>query len=166
MLLGTILVFAALGAVPSQGGTAGLKSILEGRYTDLKAAIAAHDDKAIMAVLGPDFMSLDASSHEGNAATMIRQVKTMPADPNRVSGTTILSVKEDSVGAHVEQRYQMNTVKMTPDGRKQNVELVTLSSDIWVKIGGRWLLQQTTTRQADYFIDGQSVLHQVTGTTP
>jgi Domain of unknown function (DUF4440) len=166
MVLSGLLAFAALWGVPSHAADAALRSVLEGRYAAMKTAIATRNEAAIKAVFGPDFMSLDASGHEGDTATMLRQLAAMPADPNRVSKTTILSVKQDSVGAHVEQRYDMTTTKTAADGTTQHIELVTLSADIWVKIGGTWLLQQTTARQADYFIDGKSVMHQVNGTTP
>jgi hypothetical protein len=42
---------------------------------------------------------------------------------------------------------------------KQAVELVTLSTDTWIKSGEAWLLRRTVTKQLDYKIDGRLIAH-------
>jgi hypothetical protein len=39
------------------------------------------------------------------------------------------------------------------------VELVTLSTDTWIKSEGTWLMRRTVTNQLDYKIDGRLVAH-------
>jgi hypothetical protein len=53
----------------------------------------------------------------------------------------------------------MKTVKATPDGVQHNIELVTLSTDTWVKPAEVWLVQRTVTNELSYFRDGQLVVH-------
>jgi hypothetical protein len=47
----------------------------------------------------------------------------------------------------------------------QPVEPITLSTDTWVKLHGRWLLQETETDQLDYYVNGLRVQHAVKGTS-
>jgi hypothetical protein len=43
----------------------------------------------------------------------------------------------------------------------QAVELITLSTDTWLKSHGKWLMQRTETDQLDYFVNGSRVQHLV-----
>jgi hypothetical protein len=99
----------------------------------MKAAMAARDGKAISEILAPDFISEDASGQKESADTMIQQVLALPKDPLKVSNTTILSIKASADSANVDQRYDMKTTKAGPDGNKRDVELITVSTDTWIK---------------------------------
>lgn len=127
----------------------------------MKAAMGARDSKAVAALLAPTFVSIDVSGQSENAAQMIQEVAALPKDPNKVSTTTLLSVKPDSNSAVVEQRYDMKTTKTGPDGTKRNIELVTLSRDTWVNSNGTWFMEKTETEQLDYYVDGKRVAHKI-----
>jgi hypothetical protein len=53
----------------------------------------------------------------------------------------------------------MKTVKTAADGTRHNIELVTLSTDTWVKPADVWLIERTVTNELSYFKDGQLVGH-------
>jgi predicted lipoprotein len=154
------LLFVATSAL-AQAEDAGLRTTLQSRYTAMKVAIATRDDKAVQALLAPDFLSIDASGQNENAGQMIQEVDSLPKDPTRTSTTTLLSVKLDGMVATVKQRYDMKKIKIATDGSKSNVELVTLSTDKWMNSNGTWLLQETVTDELNYYIDGQLSVHKV-----
>lgn len=158
LALCVVLTFA--GAI-AKASDHSLKSTLEGRYEAMKAAMAAHDDKGIAALLAPDFVSIDVSGQSENAAQMISEVDSLKPDSQKISHTTLLSVQLHGNAAVVRQQYDMKTVKTAADGTKRNVELITLSIDTWVHANGIWLLLKTETRQMDYFVNGQNVAHRI-----
>jgi ketosteroid isomerase-like protein len=143
-----------------------LRSVLEGRYAAMKAAMAARDRQAIAALLAPDFVSVDLSGRSESAEQMLPKLAGMPDDPNKVSETTLLSVKLDGDVATVSQRYHMTTTKVDEKGVRHPVEIVTVSTDTWVRSGDTWRLQRTVTDQIDYTVDGRSVAHKVRSAAP
>lgn len=136
-----------------------LRTALQGRYSAMKTAMAAHDDKAMAALLTPDFVSIDISGNNEDAPQMIREVDSLSPDPDKVSTTTILSLRSNGKGAIVEQRYDMRTIKVGADGSRRTIRLATFSTDTWLKVIGEWFLQKTETTQLDYYVDGQLVEH-------
>jgi uncharacterized NAD(P)/FAD-binding protein YdhS len=138
-----------------------LRPVFEGRYAAMKSAMAARDGKAISEILAPDFVSEDASGQKENADTMIQGVVALPKDPLKVSNTTILSIKVNEDSTTVDQRYDMKTTKTGPDGNKRDVELISISTDTWIKSKDTWLLQRTVTNQMDYFANGKPLVHKV-----
>jgi ketosteroid isomerase-like protein len=161
MMMVTFLIIAGAGRISAADTVAGpLQSVIEGRYAAMKTAMADRDAKAVASFLAPDFLSEDLSGKTETASQMIEQLGAMPKDPGRVSDTTVLSVQVAGDIATVEQRYHMTTTKVGPDGAtKQAVELVTLSTDTWIKSGEAWLLRRTVTKQVDYKIDGRLIAH-------
>jgi len=160
----TVLAVISCGltcVAPVHADDSALQTALQGRYAEMKVAMSARDDKAIRALLVPDFFSVDISGQSEHAAQMIREVDALPKDPNKVSTTTILAIKPAGDIVVVSQRYDMKTVKVAADGSKRDVELVTLSTDTWVKARGSWLLKKTQTDQLDYYVNGQQVAHKV-----
>lgn len=150
------LLFSGTAALAGEGA---LKGVFEGRYAAMKSAMADRNPKAIAALLSPDFASEDVSGKTETSEQMIRQVCALPRDPNKISATTVLSVQIAGETASVMQRYHMSTTKATDGAVKQAVELDTLSSDIWVKSNGVWLLRRTATNQLDYKINGRLAVH-------
>jgi hypothetical protein len=138
-----------------------LRPVFEARYAAMKSAMAAHDGKAISEILAPDFVSEDASGQKENADTMIQEVLALPKDPLKVSNTAILSIKVSAESVTVDQRYDMKTTKVGPDGNKRDVELIAVSTDIWIKSKDTWLLQRTVTNQMDYSANGKLLIHKV-----
>ena len=63
--------FAILGAAPGWAEDRDLRTVLEGRYAALKAAMAARNETAIASLLSPDFASEDVSGKVENASQMI-----------------------------------------------------------------------------------------------
>lgn len=125
----------------------------------MKAAMAARDDKAIAALLAPDFVSVDVSGQNINAAQMIQEIDALPQDSHKVSATTLLSVKQSGNTVTVNQRYDIKTVKSGVLGDTRNIEMVALSTDTWVKRDGSWLMQRTKTNQMDYYVNGVQLIH-------
>ncbi len=161
-----LLIFCfAFGATAQDKGQANSddpsRPVFEGRYAAMKSAMAARDAKAISEILAPDFISEDASGQKENADTMIQGVLALPKDPLKVSNTTILSIKVNAESATVDQRYDMKTTKAGPDGNKRDVELITVSTDTWIKSKDTWLLQRTVTNQMDYSANGKLLIHKV-----
>jgi ketosteroid isomerase-like protein len=138
-----------------------LRMRLEAQYAAMKAAMAARDADAISALLAPDFVSVDSSNQSEDAARMIREVVALPPDPNKDSHTTLTNVTGTGDTAVVEQRYDMTTKKIGPDGKTQDVKMSALSTDTWVNSNGFWRLKRTVTNQIDYTINGQAVMHKV-----
>ncbi|HEY4904671.1 MAG TPA: nuclear transport factor 2 family protein [Candidatus Sulfotelmatobacter sp.] len=138
-----------------------LRPVFDGRYAAMKSAMAARDGKAISEILAPDFTSEDASGQKENADTMIQEVVALPKDPLKVSNTAILAIKVNAGSATVEQRYDMKTTKAGPDGNKRDIELITVSTDTWIKSKDSWLLQRTVTNQMDYSANGKLLIHKV-----
>ena len=138
-----------------------LRPVFEGRYAAMKSATAARDGKAISEILAPDFISEDTSGQKENADTMVQEVLALPKDPLKVSNTTILSIKVNEEKATVNQRYDMKTMKTGPDGSKRDAELISVSTDTWIKAKNTWLLQRTVTNQMDYFVNGKPLVHKV-----
>jgi hypothetical protein len=55
----------------------------------------------------------------------------------------------------------MRTIKTGADGARHKVEVVTLSTDTWVKSQAVWLMQRTVTNELSYYVDGAMVAHNV-----
>jgi hypothetical protein len=158
--------FAILGTGAPQAADNELRTIFEGRYAAMRSAVANRDTKEIATLLAPDFVSIDVSGKETTGGQMIESLKALPVDPNRVSNTTLLSIEPSGNKAVVKQRYNMKTVRAAANGAKQEVELTSLSTDVWVLTGGTWVLQQTATDQMDALIDGKPLVHSVRKSEP
>jgi hypothetical protein len=157
---------AAVGAGACLAEDNKLRSILEGRYAAMKSAMANRDAKEVAALVAPDFVSVDVSGTEKGAGQLIESLKAVPADPDKVSNTTLLSVESSAGKAVVKQRYEMKTVKAAADGAKHQIELTTLSTDVWILANGTWLIQRTATDQMDYLVDGKPLVHKVRKSEP
>jgi Domain of unknown function (DUF4440) len=155
-----------LGSGGSQGADDKLRTIFEGRYAAMKSAMATRNAKEIATLLSPDFVSIDVSGNEKTGDQLIESLKALPVDPNRVSNTTLLSIESSGNKAVVKQRYNMKMVKAAADGAKQEIELTTLSTDVWLLTRGTWVLQQTVTDQMDALVDGKPMVHRVRKSEP
>jgi hypothetical protein len=159
-----LCVVTILAVYPALAEDSALRGILEKRYAAMKAAMADRNATAVSSLLAPDFVSVDISGQSENATQMIQEVSTVPNDPLKVSDTTLLSIKASDNTAVVSQRYDMKTTKTAPDGSKRNIELITMSTDTWIKSNGIWLIQKTVTDQLDYSVNGQSTIHKIRAT--
>jgi len=155
-----------LGIAAAQAADNKLRTVLEGRYAAMKSAMANRDAKEVAALLAPNFVSIDVSGNEKTGDQMIESVKALPVNLNRVSNTTLVSIESSGNKAVVKQRYDMKTVRVATDGAKQEVELTTLSTDVWILTHGTWFLQQTVTDQMDALVDGKSMVHKVRKSDP
>jgi Domain of unknown function (DUF4440) len=160
-LLSCFFVISGTGA--PQAADDELRTILEGRYAAMKSAMANRDAKELTTLLAPNFVSIDVSGKETTGDRMIETLKVLPDDRNNAArATTLLSVESDGNKAVVKQRYNLKTVT----GAKQEVELTTLSTDVWILTGGTWVLQQTATDQLDAFVGGKPISHRVRKSEP
>jgi hypothetical protein len=92
---------------------------------------------------------------------MLQDVVALPKDPLKLTNTTILSIKVHEDSAILNQRYDMKTTKTGPDGSKRDVDLISVSTDTWIKSKDTWLLRKTVTNQMDYFVNGKPLVHKV-----
>jgi hypothetical protein len=138
-----------------------LRPALEKRYAEMKVAMTERDTPALSALLAPGFVGEDISGKTASGEEMIKQLGAAPKDDGKVTETTLVSIKPQGDRVIVEQRYHMTTMKSLPDGAKQAIDLVTLSTDTWIHSGDKWLIQKTVTNQIDYSIDGKLVMHKV-----
>jgi hypothetical protein len=159
----TALLCALASLSAARADNSALQATLQRRYAAMKVAMSAHDDEAMQALLAPDFVSIDVTGQSERAAQMIREVDSLPIDPDKdyVSTTTILSLKPVGKTAIVTQRYDIKTHKLGADGINRTTELITVSTDTWVNVNGAWILQQTETDRLDFYINGQQVTHRV-----
>jgi hypothetical protein len=136
-----------------------LKAQLQSRYAAMKSAMAAHNKSAIAAILAPDFVSIDINGQSEGADQMIEEVSALKPDPNKTSTTTLESIAPSGNSVTVKQRYDMNTVKAGDDGAQHKVQLITRSTDQWIRVGGVWLLERTVTNEMSYYKDGRLITH-------
>jgi hypothetical protein len=164
-LLRNLAAFVAVSVVGLAAGSDGwsadgsLKLVLQSRYAAMKAAMAAHNGLAIAAILAPDFVSIGVMGQSETASQMIAEVNGLMPDPNKSSETTLMSVIPAANAVTVEQRYDMKTIRTATDGTQHNVELITISTDTWIKPAGAWLIERTVTNEMSLFRDGQLVGH-------
>jgi len=158
-----VLLWSLASLASARPDNNGLKDTLQRRYAEMKAAMSAHDDKAMQALLAPDFVSIDVTGRSESATQMISEVDALPiaASEDYVSATTILSMRPAGKSVVVTQRYDMKTHKAGAEGVNRTTELITVSTDTWVKMNGAWILQKTETDRLDYYLNGQQVMHQV-----
>jgi ketosteroid isomerase-like protein len=159
LLLAVAAVFCRGAVAADSANDAKLKAVLQGRYAEMKTAMAARDAKAIAKVLAPDCVSEDVLGNIKTATQMIDEVVQLPENDNK-SETTLLSVVGEGDRATVTQRYRMTSLKLLPGSTTSHaVELVTTSTDTRVMIDGAWRLQRTVTESLDYTIDGNRIVH-------
>ena len=128
-------------------------------YAELKAAMNQRDDKAVLALLTPGFESEDVSGKVESVEQMLADLSNVPKDANKKSQTTLLTVDATAEVATVTQRYHMTTIKTVPGGKSTSSELTAVSTDTWQHIGGAWRMSRTVTRQMDYVVNGQTIVH-------
>ena len=157
-IIASVIAVGSLGTALA-GSDADLRAKLLSRYADMKAAMAAHDGAAVAAILTSDFESVDISGHSETGSQMIQEVSALKPDPNKWSETSLLSIAPGTGPVVVQQQYHMKTIKIADDGSTHHVELITLSTDTWVKTGGVWHIERTITDEISYFRDGQLVMH-------
>jgi hypothetical protein len=157
----TLFVLASAACAGARAQTDALKPIFQERYAAMKTAMESHNDKALTAMLAPGFTSVDVNGQTEDAAGMIAEVDALKIDPNRVSTTTILSVTPVDNGVVVRQRYDMKKTKAALDGLPQHIELITDSTDTWIKGPRAWVLSRTQTDTMDYFVNGQRLVHKI-----
>jgi hypothetical protein len=115
--LSLALFFACVAAGPvASRADDSLRTALEARYADMKAAMAAHDSAAIAATIAPDFASVDVSGQSKGASQVIADVTALKPDPNRSSETTLISITPAADAVTVQQQYHMKTIVTAADG--------------------------------------------------
>ncbi len=155
----SIFWFANSAAAAGEAADTSCKAPLEARYQDMKRAMAAHDAVAIQGILAPGFVSIDALGGRVDAGQMLIQVMALKPDPHKTSSSTVLSCSGSEKGLIVKQRFDMKTTRKDPDGSPHQIQLVSLSTDTWVKPGKVWLIQRTVTDDMTQYRDGKLIAH-------
>jgi hypothetical protein len=137
-----------------------LKRILESRYAEMKAAMAARNEPSIRGLLAPSFVSIDSNGNSENADQMIKELIATPQDPNKKSKTTIISVERNGNAVTVVQQYYMTSIRKPADASTlQTIEIIARSTDTWQLICGVWLYERTATDELQYSVDGKAAIH-------
>ena len=136
-----------------------LRATLDARYAAMKTAMEAHDAAALKSTLASGFSSVTMGGQSLNADQMIADVNRIPPDPHRSSVTTVLSCTGSVKDLIVKQKYDMKVERPGQDGAPHHIELISLSTDTWVKPGATWLLQKTSTNDMTFYKDGKLVAH-------
>ena len=158
--LGLLLVLSVAGAAAGAADDP-LRTALQSRYADLKAAMTARDVAALTAIFAPDFVSVDVSGHSKAANQVMADLNAMKPDPNKTSETTLISIMAGDDAVTVEQRYDMKTVRAAADGTQHDMELVALSTDSWIKPAAVWLIRRTVTHELSVFDGGKLIMHKL-----
>jgi ketosteroid isomerase-like protein len=162
-LLRTVGLFLVLSVAGASAGAAddSVRTALQSRYADLKAAMTTRDAAALTAIFAPDFVSVDASGQSKAASQVMADLNAMKPDPNKTNETTLISITAGEDAVTVEQRYDMKTVRTAADGTQHNMELVALSTDSWIKPADVWLIQRTVTHELSVFDGGKLIMHKL-----
>ena len=127
------------------------------RYVTLKAAMDDGEDKPIKALLTKDYKATDMQGEVRDADEMITQLATMPVMSNMKNEIKVLAVAVTGAAATVTQQRSMTMQRQGPDGVMHTGEFITQSNDMWVNLGGKWLLQTTEAQEMTMKRDGVEV---------
>jgi len=157
------LVLASLLASGTIASSAGAddRADFTARYVILRDAMDSREDKAIKALLTPDFQAVDAMGNSQSADDMISALALIPVDPSRERSTTVDSVTPASDGksADVIQSYHTVVKRQGRDGADHVIEIRARSKDHWLLSGSKWLLQRTESQDMTILRDGIEVRH-------
>jgi hypothetical protein len=154
-----VFVMAVVCSAAQAGGAHVSMRTFEKLYADMKIAMESKDERAISALLAPGFASEDVSGKVESKDQMLAELDELPGDPNRKASTTVLAVDAAGASAIVTQRYHMTSKKMMRGGSPASIELTTVSTDTWKRIGNAWRMSRTVTEKMDYAVNGQNVVH-------
>jgi len=155
--LGLVLGTSASGLA----ATSSLRAEFEAQYSRLIAAETARKWDTVLAMLAPNYRSIDTDNTAISRNLEIEQDKDQPVVSHEHNHITVLSVKLVGDEAFVEQRFNGRFDQVGDDGKSHRYVIVALSSDIWRRDGKGWVCEQTITTEQDVAIDGQLVAHDV-----
>lgn len=92
--------------------------------------MAERDPKTLSTLFVPDFVSEDTSGKTTSMEEMLNDLAALPKDIGNMTEANLVSIDPQGNFVIGEQRYH-DTVKTLPDGNKQAIDLVTLSTDTW-----------------------------------
>jgi hypothetical protein len=150
-------------AAPAKTGDTDLKTALENRYWDMRAAIKSGDPNLYRKNMADDFVGIDLNDAKRDAGQVVAALGRSVPDDSRKEKTTIDSLKVDGDRAEVATTYDLKTIRKAVDGSAINYHMVTTSNDVWVKKDDQWLLQKTQAETGDVFINDKLVAHRVRG---
>jgi ketosteroid isomerase-like protein len=144
-----------LSKIPATPCDHDLRPVLDERYLAMRAAMAARDRSAILALLTDDFVSEDLDGRRSSGGAMADAVIALEIDRSqRTAVTTLTSIVTHGDEAEVQQRYHMTTTE-----RRTNLPqaMWTESRDRWRKVDRTWLLANTTTQKLEVLRNGRRV---------
>lgn len=125
-----------------------LRSELDQRYLDMRAAMASGSRERISAILTDHFVSIDIHGNESAADAMIDSVIKLDIDRHKCHVvTTIVSLEESNGVARASQHYAMTTTAEV--AADQPKKLQTLSADTWLRCDDTWHLAKTQTLEME-----------------
>lgn len=142
------------------------KAAFQARYAELRTAMEAHDAAKVSALIAPDYQMTDINGQVRDFAAVMERMNRMRqgagagAGGERKANTTVLSATITGDSAQVEQRFEGGGKRTGDDGEEHTMEMIVLSSDVWVKKGDAWLLQKSDQKDLTIKRDGEEFLHQ------
>ena len=155
----SLVLLFTIGAAAATADDPSLHKVFENRYVAVRAAVEAHDAKALAAIMTPDAAFVGINCATATRAKVLAGGIGKHADPHDKSHTTIVSVKRDGSTAIVEQINEMTTIRPGEDGKPMNIALRADSTDTWVQINGTWFVKRSATHLLDYTVNGKPVRH-------
>ncbi len=140
-----------------------LKTKLENRYWDMRAAIKAGDPDLYRANMTDDFVDIDLNGTKRNTDQVVAALGKIVPDDSRKEKTTVNAVKLDGDKADVDATYDLTAIRKAVNGSTINYHMVTTTNDVWVNQDGRWLLQKTEAESGDVYVNDKLVAHRVQG---
>ncbi|WP_296674809.1 nuclear transport factor 2 family protein [Novosphingobium sp.] len=139
-------VYASVMLVTPVFAQADTSAQFQARYTELRAAVEAHDTAAIGKIFAPDYQMTDIRGDNHTGAEVLERMQKMAgrsADPSRKVETTVLAAMVSGDTATVEQQLVGGGKRAGDDGAEHTMELVVKSTDTWVKRGDGWVLSKS-----------------------
>ena len=154
----------------------------QARYTQLRAAMEAHDQAAIGAIMAPDYAMTDLNGETRTREQMMgarRGGRDRPAGaaptspaaptdaakpaaprPQRQVTLTVQSATVTGPVATVVLQTKMNGTRTGDDGKPHTMEMTAVSTDTWAKVGDAWQLKASVQKSMEMKRDGEVVFSQ------
>lgn len=136
------------------------QAAIQARYNAWSTAMDAKDWVAARAVEAPGYESITA---DGKVASGDQEIAALQRAnlKDAHTTTTVVSVRFQGDTAFVEETGDGQFTQPDAAGKPHIYKVHADSSDVWTRVGGTWLILQSTTNEFDMSVDGQQVAHQV-----
>lgn len=136
---------------------ADVRAAIQARYAALKAALESGNAAMIPLLLAPDFTVTPRGGPPLPASVLLAGMARLSAVP--VLHVTLnpesISAADDSVVVH--QNYDFEIPEVDGQGGRHQANVDMVSTDVWVDLSGRWVLQSMVFTHWSARYDGRAV---------